>query len=208
MAPNATTTDPNAQYQNLVDPGSYQPQIDALTHQLAGAAYTGPTTTNGYFDDAQRQALSAAGQLSGLGSVEGRQAQLGGSLLDSLLAGSQGGAQLNKAAQGAGALGNSFGTALTNAQSRIGDTSKDLANYTDSLRGQLSTATGLQGQAQTRMQGAQQEAANRDLIDKQYKDWVEHRQKTLGFDPFSSINEDQFARMTPEQRAQLAGFRN
>lgn len=134
-------------------PGSqYDPQIKGLQGAIANSNYTGPTDASSYFGDAAAKTQAAQAQLAGLSTVGGRQAQLGGSLLDAILAGNQGGGALTRAAAQANGLGSNLVNKLTLANSAAAGGAQSAGVLQQSLADRLKQTTDAQSAAQNKAQ--------------------------------------------------------
>lgn len=172
-----------------------QPAIDATKATLANANYTGPTDATGYFSDAAAKTQAAQQLASGLGTTSGRQAQLGGSLLDALL--TRGAAPATSAAD----LGTNLTNALTSGQDLAQKGSADTATYRQELQNYLNGLTTGQSNEQNQAQAAAQQKQQLNSDVAQYNKW-EHSAFPNAKGP-APLSYDQWAQLSDADKESL-----
>lgn len=166
------------------------------------ATYSGPSDPGTYFNAAAQYATTADTRARGLGTVQGRQAQLGGSMLDSLLAGREGGRSLRAASKLGPQAGQNLATQYTAAGTNAANTqtAADTLAKTRSDAAAVATAQANQD-AQTQAQTLQQ-LNNEAVVHDQYNRAVGGNAYGKYF--HSPLTYEQFQQLSPDEQADLA----
>jgi hypothetical protein len=172
---------------------------NVIAGNAPGSTYTGPKDVANYFNDAGAKTLQAQQQLRGLGTVQGRQTALGGSLLDAILTGAEGGPALGAAAAQADQLGRGLADAYTKGQGLVQGAQQTTNTLQGEAQARLKELEGLQSQAQNQAQSAQETAA------RTAEDQAAYRRAMNSSGYGDAIPYDQWATLTDEEKRTIAG---